>query len=101
MISVRLEPDGPLRDCLVVTPHQQLRVVNATTDFHQTGEVITVRWSSKTTNDIPPGATLRLGSISPHLGQGFHAVTIVTARAALTVQLYLCLVELGAAEPRF
>jgi hypothetical protein len=91
IVRVRVEPDGALRDCLVVRPHQRLTVANRTTDFHQTGEPIGVRWFSKSVDDLAPGHTVRLGQISPRLNQGFHDITFRTADAVNVVELYVCL----------
>lgn len=45
VVTVKINPDTPVPDCVIVTGSQRLRVVNATSAFGQRGSVISVRFA--------------------------------------------------------
>jgi hypothetical protein len=71
IVTVTINPDGPLPGCAIVGPAQRLRLVNATNGFHQRGMTVTVRFAGlpartlltghDTTYDRPFGSYLARG----------------------------------------
>lgn len=76
-MTVTINPDKPMPDCVVVLASQRLRVVNATNAFHQRGSVITVAFAGLAARAVARGQSTTFGEAFGHyLAPGQHVLQV-------------------------
>ncbi|HEY7049272.1 MAG TPA: hypothetical protein VH373_18780 [Jatrophihabitantaceae bacterium] len=56
-VRVQVDPDIPVPRCVVVSPGQDLTVVNNTNELHQAGSVVTITWADYAPRRLKIGAS--------------------------------------------
>lgn len=72
-VTVTINPDTPMPDCVIVSASQRLRVVNATNAFGQRGSAITARFADLGPRVIDRGQSATFGQpFGDYLAHGQH-----------------------------
>jgi hypothetical protein len=73
IITVTINPDGPVPNCAIVTKTQRLRVVNATNAFNQPGMTLTINFGRLPTRVLERGQSTTYSSpFGDYLAPGEH-----------------------------
>lgn len=77
VVTVTINPDTPVPDCVIVSAAQRLRVVNNTNGFHQRGSVISARFADLGSRAIGLGqSTMFNQPFGDYLAPGEHYLQV-------------------------
>jgi len=77
LVIITANPDTPSPRCVTVSSTQQLKVVNASNQFGQTGRTITVSFASQLPRQVAVGASTTFGQdFGNYLAPGVHVLHI-------------------------